>query len=54
MKSVSATLNKFGECVIYYDIKNNGAIIKNEITDSSLRDASRTAYEFIEPKNTLY
>ena len=54
MKSVSGMLNKFGEGVIYYGIKNDGTVVKNEITDSSLRDVSRAVFECIEPKITPY
>lgn len=52
MKSVCAMLNKYGEGVIYYGVKNDGTLVKNEICDSSLRDISRAIYECIEPKIT--
>jgi len=54
MKSVCAMLNKYGEGVIYYGVKNDGTLVKNEINDSSLRDISRAVYECIEPKITPY
>ncbi len=54
MKSVSAMLNKHGEGVIYYGVKNDGTLVKNKITDSSLRDISRAVYECIEPKISPY
>ena len=47
-------LNKYGEGVIYYGVKNDGSLVKNEISDSSLRDISRAIYECIEPKITPY
>ena len=50
MKSVCGMLNKFGEGKIFFGVKNDGTVIKNEITDSSLRDISRAVYESIEPK----
>ncbi len=50
MKSVSGMLNKFGSGEIYFGVKNDGTVIKNIITDSSLRDVSRAVYESIEPK----
>ena len=50
MKSVCGMLNKFGEGTIFFGVKNDGTPIKNEITDSSLRDISRAVYESIEPK----
>ena len=52
MKSVCGMLNKYGDGVIYYGIRNDGTLVKNEITDSSLRDISRSIYECIEPKIT--
>lgn len=50
MKSVSGMLNKYGCGEIYFGVKNDGTVIKNTITDSSLRDVSRAVYESIEPK----
>ncbi len=50
MKSVCGMLNKFGEGTIFFGVKNDGTVIKNKITDSSLRDISRAVYESIEPK----
>ena len=54
MKSVCTMLNKYGEGVIYYGVKNDGSLVKNEISDSSLRDISRAIYECFEPKITPY
>ncbi len=54
VKSVCAMLNKYGEGVIYYGVKNDGGLVKNEISDSFLRDISRAIYECIEPKITPY
>ncbi len=50
MKSVSGMLNKYGYGTIYFGVKNDGTLVKNIITDSSLRDVSRAVYEHIEPK----
>lgn len=49
MKSVSGMLNKYGEGTIYFGIKNDGTIVKNTISDSTLRDVSRAIYESIDP-----
>lgn len=50
MKSVCAILNKNGGGELYFGVLNNGEIIGQEISDSTLRDVSRKISESIEPK----
>lgn len=50
MVSISAILNKHGIGTIYFGIKNNGDVIGQEVSDSSLRDVSRMVYEQIKPQ----
>lgn len=49
MKSISAMLNKHGRGELYFGVTNDGTIIGQQISDSSLRDISRTIKESIEP-----
>ena len=49
MKSVSAMLNKHGRGEIYYGVLNDGTVIGQQVSDSSLRDVSRAVRESIEP-----
>lgn len=50
MISISAMLNKHGFGVLYFGVKPNGDVIGQEVSDSSLRDVSRAAYETIKPQ----
>lgn len=50
MVSISAILNKHGIGTIYFGIKNNGDVIGQDVSDSSLRDVSRMVYEQIKPQ----
>lgn len=50
MVSISAILNKHGVGTIYFGIKPNGELIGQEVSESSLRDISRTIYESIKPQ----
>jgi len=50
IKSITAILNKHGKGEIYFGVKNNGEIIKQDISERTLRNISRTISENIEPK----
>lgn len=47
--SISSILNKHNEGQVYFGIKPNGTIIKNEISEKTLRDISKTISENIKP-----
>lgn len=47
--SMVSMLNKHGKGKVIFGIKPNGDIVKNKITESTIRDISRKIYEFIEP-----
>ena len=49
MKSVSAILNKHGHGEVYYGVLNDGTVIGQQVSDSTLRDVSRAIRESIEP-----
>ena len=49
--SISAMLNKHGEGVVYFGVKNNGDIIgQKDINENTLRDVSRKIAEGIKPQ----
>jgi len=50
IKSITAILNKHGKGRLYFGIKNNGEIVRQDISDKTLRDISRAISENIEPK----
>ena len=50
MISISSILNKHGIGTLYFGVKPNGEVIGQDISDSSLRDVSRTIYESIKPQ----
>lgn len=50
--SIAAMLNKHGRGTLYFGVKNNGDIIGQQITDSTLRDVSRAVTNHITP--TVY
>lgn len=50
MVSISAILNKHGIGTIYFGIKPNGEVSGQDVSESSLRDISRTIYESIKPQ----
>lgn len=50
MDSISAILNKHGIGTIYFGIKPNGEASGQDVSESSLRDISRTIYESIKPQ----
>lgn len=50
LKDISAILNKHGEGVLYFGVKNNGEVVGFQINDNTLRDVSRKINESIEPK----
>ena len=49
MRSISAMLNKHGRGEIYFGVLNNGDVVGQQISDSSLRDVSRAIKESIDP-----
>ena len=50
MISVASILNKHGVGTLYFGVKPNGDIIGQQVSESSLRDVSRTVYETIRPQ----
>ena len=50
MVSISSILNKHGIGTIYFGVKPNGDVIGQDVSESSLRDVSRTIYESIRPQ----
>lgn len=49
--SLSSMLNKHGEGVLYFGVKNDGSIIgQNDVNESTLRDISRKISEGIKPQ----
>lgn len=52
MISISSILNKHGVGTLYFGVKPNGEVVGQDISESSLRDVSRTIYESIKPQIT--
>lgn len=50
--SIAAILNKHGSGELYFGVKNNGDIIGQDISDSTLRDVSQAVNSHIKP--TIY
>lgn len=50
MVSISSILNKHGVGTLYFGVKPNGDVCGQEVSESSLRDVSRTIYESIRPQ----
>lgn len=50
MSSICAILNKHGIGTLYFGIKPNGDICGQNVSESSLRDVSRTIFESIKPQ----
>lgn len=50
MASIASILNKNGVGTLYFGIKPNGDVVGQTVTESSLRDVSRTIYESIKPQ----
>lgn len=50
MISISSILNKHGIGTLYFGVKPNGDVIGQDVSESSLRDASRAVYENIKPQ----
>lgn len=48
--SISAILNKHNRGEIYFGIKNDGAVVGQQVVNKTLRDISRAISESIEPK----
>ena len=50
MISIVSILNKRGIGTLYFGVKPNGDVTGQEVSESSLRDVSRTVYESIKPQ----
>ena len=50
MISISSILNKHGIGTLYFGVKPNGDVVGQDVSESSLRDVSRTIYESIRPQ----
>ncbi len=50
MISISSMLNKHGVGTLYFGVKPNGEPCGQEVSESSLRDVSRSVYENIQPQ----
>lgn len=50
MISIVSILNKHGIGTLYFGVKPNGDVIGQDVSESSLRDVSRTVYESIKPQ----
>ena len=50
MVSIASILNKHGVGTLYFGVKPNGEVIGQDVSESSLRDVSRTVYENIKPQ----
>ena len=48
--SIVSMLNKYGNGKVLFGIKPNGDVVKNQVSESTLRDVSRKIYESIEPR----
>ena len=50
MISISSILNKHGIGTLYFGVKPNGDICGQDVSESTLRDVSRSVYESIQPQ----
>ena len=50
MISIASILNKHGQGVVYFGLKNDGTPYKFTIMDSTIRDVSRKIFEAIKPQ----
>ena len=50
MVSISSILNKHGIGTLYFGVKSNGDVIGQDVSESSMRDVSRSVYESIRPQ----
>ncbi len=50
MISISSILNKHGIGTLYFGVKPNGDVFGQDVSESSLRDVSRSIYESIRPQ----
>lgn len=48
--SIAAILNKHGVGTLYFGIKPNGDVVGQDVSESSMRDVSRSVYESIRPQ----
>ncbi|TDP56377.1 RNA-binding domain-containing protein [Aminicella lysinilytica] len=49
-KSICAMLNKHGVGTLYFGVKPDGAVCGQDVSESSVRDVSRTIFESIKPQ----
>ena len=50
MISISSILNKHGVGTLYFGVKPSGDVVGQDVSESSLRDVSRSVYENIRPQ----
>lgn len=50
MVSIAAMLNKHGIGTLYYGVKPNGEVVGQDVSETSLRDVSRSVFESIKPQ----
>ena len=50
MISIASILNKHGVGTLYFGVKPNGDVIGQDVSESSLRDVSRSIYQSIKPQ----
>ena len=50
MVSIASILNKHGIGTLYFGVKPNGDVMGQTVSESSLRDVSRTIFESIRPQ----
>lgn len=48
--SICAILNKHGQGELYFGVENNGRVVRQQVTESTLRQISQKISENIEPK----
>ena len=50
MVSISSILNKHGIGTLYFGVRPNGDVVGQDVSETSLRDVSRTVFENIRPQ----
>src|SRR3989338_2880892 len=48
--SIAAILNKHKQGKLYFGVKNDGAVIGQDVSEKTLREISKAISDFIEPK----
>ncbi|MCY3018867.1 MAG: ATP-binding protein [Planctomycetota bacterium] len=48
--SIAAILNKHGKGRLCYGVRNDGAIVGQQVSDATLRDVSRAVGDHVEPR----